>query len=118
MVGAWRSCEDAVASLVCHGALARFPQLKVAFIENGRLMADPAAYGYTNVTTPAQGLAVNPDQYLFWDTPSHPTTTGHRLIGFDAESAVLNTFAPEPATWVVAAVGLTLLVCVRRFRYT
>jgi phospholipase/lecithinase/hemolysin len=82
------------------------------------ILANPAAYGYTNVTTPAQGLAVNPDQYLFWDTPSHPTTTGHRLIGFDAESAVLNTFAPEPATWVVAAAGLTLLVCVRRFRYT
>jgi phospholipase/lecithinase/hemolysin len=82
------------------------------------ILANPAAYGYTNVTTPAQGLAVNPDRYLFWDTPSHPTTTGHRLIGFDAESAVLNTFAPEPATWVVAAAGLTLLVCVRRFRYT
>jgi outer membrane lipase/esterase len=82
------------------------------------ILANPAAYGYTNVTTPAQGLAVNPDQYLFWDTPSHPTTTGHRLIGLDAESAVLNTFAPEPATWVVAAAGLTLLVCVRRFRYT
>ena len=45
------------------------------------ILANPAAFGYTNVTTPAQGLAVNPDQYLFWDTPSHPTTTGHRLIG-------------------------------------
>ena len=73
------------------------------------ILANPAAYGYTNVTTPAQGLAVNPDQYLFWDLPSHPTTTGHRLIGLDAESAVLNTFAPEPATWVVGA-GLILLV--------
>ena len=73
------------------------------------ILANPAAYGYTNVTTPAQGLAVNPDQYLFWDLPSHPTTTGHRLIGLDAESAVLDTFAPEPATWVVGA-GLILLV--------
>jgi outer membrane lipase/esterase len=73
------------------------------------ILANPAAFGYTNVTTPAQGLAVNPDQYLFWDLPSHPTTTGHRLIGLDAETAVLNTFAPEPATWVVGA-GLILLV--------
>ena len=31
----WRPIEDAVAALVCHGALSRFPQLKVAVIENG-----------------------------------------------------------------------------------
>src|ERR1019366_2363840 len=80
------------------------------------ILANPAAYGYTNVTTPAQGLAVNPDQYLFWDIPSHPTTTGHELIGLAADTAVLSTFAPEPATWAVAAAGLILLVWVRRFR--
>src|ERR1019366_2235346 len=80
------------------------------------ILANPAAYGYTNVTTPAQGLAVNPDQYLFWDLPSHPTTTGHELIGLAADTAVLSTFAPEPATWAVAAAGLILLVWVRRFR--
>src|ERR1019366_5493665 len=53
------------------------------------ILANPAAYGYTSVTTPAQGLAVNPDQYLFWDLPSHPTTTGHELIGLAADTAVL-----------------------------
>jgi outer membrane lipase/esterase len=80
------------------------------------ILADPAAYGYTNVTSPAQGLAVNPDQYLFWDLASHPTTTGHELIGLAADTAVLSTFTPEPATWAVAAAGLLLLVWVRRFR--
>ena len=79
------------------------------------ILANPAAYGYTNVTTPAQGLAVNPDQYLFWDFPSHPTTTGHRWVGLTAESAVANTFVPEPGTWVVSA-GLLLLFFVRRVR--
>jgi phospholipase/lecithinase/hemolysin len=79
------------------------------------ILANPAAYGYTNVTTPAQGLAVNPDQYLFWDIPSHPTTTGHRLIGLSADVAVSDTFTPEPQTWAVAAGGLLLLVWVRRF---
>jgi predicted TIM-barrel fold metal-dependent hydrolase len=34
-VGAWRPVTDAVASWVCHGALFRFPELKVAVIENG-----------------------------------------------------------------------------------
>ena len=79
------------------------------------ILANPAAYGYTNVTTPAQGLPVNPDQYLFWDPESHPTTTGHRLVGLAAESAVASTFVPEPGTWVVSA-GLLLLFVVRRVR--
>ena len=35
MVGEWRPVTDAVASWVCHGALFRFPELKVAVIENG-----------------------------------------------------------------------------------
>ena len=35
MVGQWRPVTDAVASWVCHGALYRFPELKVAVIENG-----------------------------------------------------------------------------------
>jgi predicted TIM-barrel fold metal-dependent hydrolase len=35
MVSEWRPVTDAVASWVCHGALYRFPELKVAVIENG-----------------------------------------------------------------------------------
>lgn len=34
-VAEWRPVTDAVASWVCHGALFRFPELKVAVIENG-----------------------------------------------------------------------------------
>jgi phospholipase/lecithinase/hemolysin len=78
------------------------------------IFANPAAFGYTNVTTPAQGLAVNPDQYLYWDTLSHPTTTGHRLIAQSADAAVRATFTPEPATWMMAVGGLLLLVFARR----
>ena len=35
MLASWRPIEDAVASLICHGALTRFPKLKIAVIENG-----------------------------------------------------------------------------------
>jgi phospholipase/lecithinase/hemolysin len=71
------------------------------------IMANPAAFGYVNVTTPAQGLSgINPDQYLFWDVPSHPTTTGHALIGELAATDVLQTFGPEPSTWVIIGTGL------------
>ena len=41
MIGGWRPVEDAVASLICHGALSRFPQLKVAVIENGSSWVEP-----------------------------------------------------------------------------
>jgi predicted TIM-barrel fold metal-dependent hydrolase len=35
MLAGWRPIEDTVASLIVHGALSRFPRLRVAVIENG-----------------------------------------------------------------------------------
>jgi predicted TIM-barrel fold metal-dependent hydrolase len=37
----WRPIEDAISSLICHGALSRFPQLKVAVVENGSSWVGP-----------------------------------------------------------------------------
>ncbi|MFQ4142359.1 autotransporter domain-containing protein [Chlorogloeopsis sp. ULAP02] len=60
------------------------------------ILAEPAKYGYTNVTercfNQALGtLCSNPDQYLFWDG-IHPTARGHQLIA-EYTVAVLN--APQ-----------------------
>jgi predicted TIM-barrel fold metal-dependent hydrolase len=41
MLSAWRPVEDACAALICHGALSRFPDLKVAVIENGSTWVEP-----------------------------------------------------------------------------
>jgi len=41
MLSAWRPVEDAVSALVCHGALSRFPDLKVAVVENGSSWVEP-----------------------------------------------------------------------------
>ncbi len=41
MLSAWRPVEDAVSALVCHGALSRFPALRVAVIENGSVWVEP-----------------------------------------------------------------------------
>jgi predicted TIM-barrel fold metal-dependent hydrolase len=41
MLQQWRPIEDSVSAMVCHGALSRFPQLKVAVIENGSSWVRP-----------------------------------------------------------------------------
>jgi predicted TIM-barrel fold metal-dependent hydrolase len=41
MLSSWRPVEDSAAALVCHGALTRFPNLKIAFIENGASWVAP-----------------------------------------------------------------------------
>jgi predicted TIM-barrel fold metal-dependent hydrolase len=41
LLQAWRPVEDAVSALVCHGALSRFPRLKVAIVENGMTWLAP-----------------------------------------------------------------------------
>jgi predicted TIM-barrel fold metal-dependent hydrolase len=41
MLGQWRPVEDAVSAAICHGALSRFPRLKVAVIENGSSWVEP-----------------------------------------------------------------------------
>ncbi|WP_217562552.1 amidohydrolase family protein [Streptomyces sp. GbtcB6] len=40
-VNEWRPIEDAVSSLICHGTLSRFPELKLAVIENGASWVEP-----------------------------------------------------------------------------
>ena len=68
-------------------------------------IADPAAYGLTNVTTPvwdgnftsassgtlAATNTAQQDQYLFWDT-YHPTETGHQAIAELAETELSGTY--------------------------
>jgi predicted TIM-barrel fold metal-dependent hydrolase len=41
MISMWRPVEDAVASLIMHGALSRFPTLKIAIVENGSTWLEP-----------------------------------------------------------------------------
>ncbi len=53
-----------------------------------QVIASPGSYALVNVTAMSQGnLAVNPDQYLFWDD-LHPTTRGHNILALAADKLV------------------------------
>ncbi len=76
------------------------------------MVANPAAYGFTDVTDPCyNGTTVcsNPSQYLFFDS-FHPTTAADAFAAEAFESAL----APEPATFVLIAGGLILCGVLRR----
>lgn len=88
------------------------------------IVADPAVYGFTNVTQPcltgevnyAGGTpCANPGQYLFWDD-IHPTAAAHELLAAEALSLV----TPEPASfWLTAlAIAAALFGIIYRADFT
>ena len=63
-----------------------------------QIVASPSTYSLVNVTMSSQGMAVDPDTYLFWDD-LHPTTHGHNILAVAAAGILANAstrdgFAP------------------------
>jgi phospholipase/lecithinase/hemolysin len=78
------------------------------------MLSNPSAYGFTNVDTPAQGLSVNPNTYLFWDGV-HPTTEGHFWVASLADHDLTTT--PESSTFSLFGIGLLAGAFILRGRY-
>ena len=65
MLSQWRPIEDAVGALICHGALSRFPQLKVAVIENGSSWVEPLIKNFKDLYKKMpQDFAENPVEVM------------------------------------------------------
>lgn len=70
------------------------------FFQN--VLANPAPYGFTNVTTDVlDDGATSAKGYLFWDS-IHPTTVGHQEVADVAFASMV----PEPGSMVLVLSGL------------
>jgi phospholipase/lecithinase/hemolysin len=90
------------------------------FSELDQIVANPSAFGLTNVTTPcfsgnyakAGSVCADPNQFLFWDG-EHPTAAANALtadLAFDVLTGAPgdpgnSIAAPEPATWAMILIG-------------
>jgi len=74
--------------------------------EFNQILGSPGSFGFTNVTSPAQGIAGDPNKYLFWDT-EHPTTAGDALIAQVAYTDLVS--APEPGSLTMLLGGLGVI---------
>jgi phospholipase/lecithinase/hemolysin len=84
------------------------------FVAFDEILADPAAYGLTNVTDPAYDgstIVPNPDEYLFWDD-IHPTRVGHALLGDCAADLLAPAGVPGDVNgdWLVGFDDLLLVL--------
>jgi phospholipase/lecithinase/hemolysin len=114
----WAASFDVSLRQEIAGLRAAQPELAIALLDvrgiYQKVAADPAAYGFVNVTDPAcadcgigatpdpTNIVSNPNQYFFWDTV-HWTTAAHRIVA-----------APEPISGLLACVALLPALAARR----
>ena len=78
-------------------------------------LADPASFGFTNMTDPCfNGVTVcgNPDEYFFWDD-FHPGAKAQQLIAL-ATIDVVTGEVPEPSAILLLGMGLMAMIVIRR----
>ena len=103
------------------GGLGSVPGLDLTYLDTFSLIdeavADPGAFGFTNVTAPCYvgpftgggSVCAEPNLYLFWDM-DHPTAAAHAGIAAAADAALV----PEPGTMGLLATGLVGIAFMHR----
>lgn len=112
----WRPVEDAVASWVCHGALFRFPKLKVAVIENGSSWLEPLLHNladvYKKMPNEFLGDPVAEVKNRIHISPFYEEDLGHLVDLVGVERVLFGSDYPHPeglanpATYLDALKGL------------
>jgi outer membrane lipase/esterase len=78
------------------------------FSAANQIIANPGAFGFTNVTNACiTGICTDPSANFFWDG-IHPTAAVHAL--FAGQMIQIAQAIPEPGTWLLMALGLAGLV--------
>ncbi len=77
-----------------------------------QITSNPSAYGFANITAPAQGTSADPNTYLFWDA-EHPTTAADALV---ANLAYSDFNAPEPLSAGLSLIGLGAVLAALKLR--
>ena len=116
MLSQWRPIEDAVAAMICHGALSRHPSLKVAVIENGSSWVEPLLGNLADIykkmpqdflEDPVQVFKRNIYVSPFWEEDlgalAELIGTGHVLFGSDYPHP---EGLADPASYVDELAGL------------
>jgi phospholipase/lecithinase/hemolysin len=76
-------------------ASAGIPTIRVdAFATLRKMVAQPAQFGFTNVTDPLISFGGAAPGYLFWDSV-HPTTEGHAVFAEVAVDSLISYFSPR-----------------------
>jgi phospholipase/lecithinase/hemolysin len=76
-------------------AAAGIPTIRVdAFATLRQMVAQPAEFGFTNVTDRLMYVGGNPAEFLFWDDV-HPTTAGHAVFAEAAADSLISYFSPR-----------------------
>ena len=84
-------------------ASAGIPTIRVdAFATLRQMVAQPAEFGFTNVTDRLMYVGGNPAEFLFWDDV-HPTTAGHAVFAEAAADSLITYFSPRQGEGTPAA---------------